>query len=592
MSSKTLRGFWRQVHRRWWTLGSAGVYLLLAVWATQPLASNLLRSVPIGHSPAVGVPWLNMWTIWWNADRLTHGFEGYWTAPIFHDLPDTFAFSEPQFLTLAVAPLLWLTDSRPLAYNVYLLGNLVLNGLFAASFLSQRGIERTLSVIGGGAVLLLPIVHSQQDVLQQIPLWPVIWTWGELLALVHHPSRRTGLKLGLALTCTALACVHQALFLALLLAPLIGIAWVAGLCRALRIFRRPAFSRMLATSTSLAIAICVFAALAGPVLWKIRQVTQRYEVDRRPEVLAQLSAMPGDYTSAWGTELLRWRPESVREGWKLSPGWIKLALAATASLLSLVVRRRRSGWVLWLVAAALLAFVFSLGTNLKWGDWMPWMTLREWVPGATAARNLFRFAYFFQLAIVLLSFQVLHLLLVSVKLTCRHSRVKRIGQAIVFLMATVAALEVTPYRTMLANVPDHRPHMAWMDFVQHETPPGQGILMLPEAPGHLLLDFQATSNAMYLGTFHKVPLLNGYTGIFPPEHYKLQGLILKGFPSQAALTEIERRRGAFVVVLHQFDSMGTYRKLAIPSGELTLEKAFETDGVATVYRLVRQAVVK
>ena len=26
---------------------------------------------------------LNLWTLWWNSERLLHGYRGYWQAPIF-----------------------------------------------------------------------------------------------------------------------------------------------------------------------------------------------------------------------------------------------------------------------------------------------------------------------------------------------------------------------------------------------------------------------------------------------------------------------------------------------------------------------------
>jgi len=29
------------------------------------------------------VPRLNLWTLWWNSERLLHGYRGYWQAPIF-----------------------------------------------------------------------------------------------------------------------------------------------------------------------------------------------------------------------------------------------------------------------------------------------------------------------------------------------------------------------------------------------------------------------------------------------------------------------------------------------------------------------------
>ena len=53
-----------------------------------------------GSSQVATVPLFNLWTIWWNADRLRHGLKDYWDAPIFYPERDTFAFSEPQPTTM------------------------------------------------------------------------------------------------------------------------------------------------------------------------------------------------------------------------------------------------------------------------------------------------------------------------------------------------------------------------------------------------------------------------------------------------------------------------------------------------------------
>ena len=98
----------------------AAVYFVLALWATWPLARFPATKLPTGNTQTETVPLLNLWTIWWNSDRLLHGLKGYWNAPIFHPAEETFAFSEPQPTTILVAPVIWLTGSRVLAYNVYL----------------------------------------------------------------------------------------------------------------------------------------------------------------------------------------------------------------------------------------------------------------------------------------------------------------------------------------------------------------------------------------------------------------------------------------------------------------------------------------
>src|SRR5258708_1206453 len=68
------------------------MYAGLALWSTWPLLRNPATTLPLGPSQVATVPLFNLWTIWWNADRLRHGLKEYWEAPIFYPERDTFAF--------------------------------------------------------------------------------------------------------------------------------------------------------------------------------------------------------------------------------------------------------------------------------------------------------------------------------------------------------------------------------------------------------------------------------------------------------------------------------------------------------------------
>ena len=91
MSSRGVRELRRPL------LGAVG-HLLTAVAVTAPLAWRPGR-LPLGTEPVATVPRFNLWTLSWTADRLTHGFAGWWDAPIFWPQRGAFAFSEPQPLT-------------------------------------------------------------------------------------------------------------------------------------------------------------------------------------------------------------------------------------------------------------------------------------------------------------------------------------------------------------------------------------------------------------------------------------------------------------------------------------------------------------
>ena len=85
--------------------------------------------MPLGTEEEPVVPLLNLWTQWWNVDRIQHGFADYWRAPIFYPAENAFTFSEPQLASGIGA---WLLDpllpTPEAVYNSLLLIHLALNG--------------------------------------------------------------------------------------------------------------------------------------------------------------------------------------------------------------------------------------------------------------------------------------------------------------------------------------------------------------------------------------------------------------------------------------------------------------------------------
>ena len=78
---------------------------------------------------------------------------------------------------------------------------------------------------------------------------------------------------------------------------------------------------------------------------------------------------------------------------------------------SLVIDALRPGERLFLLATGTLAFVCSLGLRLDIYGWQPWSTVSAVFPGLAQARNVFRFAFFVQMVVVLGAAQCLYYLL-------------------------------------------------------------------------------------------------------------------------------------------------------------------------------------
>ncbi|MDE3156410.1 MAG: discoidin domain-containing protein [Acidobacteriota bacterium] len=93
---------------------AVGVYVLATLAQLAPLLRDMAHRLP--SDP--GDPVLNAWILWWDAHAwplTTH----WWNAPAFYPAPGVLSFSE-HLLGIAVftAPIQWLTGSPILAYNV------------------------------------------------------------------------------------------------------------------------------------------------------------------------------------------------------------------------------------------------------------------------------------------------------------------------------------------------------------------------------------------------------------------------------------------------------------------------------------------
>jgi hypothetical protein len=202
------------------------IYTASALLVTWPLARNLTTSIPRGTETAITVPLFNLWTLWWNAAWFGES-SGYWNAPIFAPTPAAFALSEPQPTMMTVAPLIWCGGPPALAYNVYLLLALILNGVATSQLLRAAGAGRVGAIAGGLFVQWLPFIQWQIGVLQLVPIFWETWTVLALIRIVERPTIHRGIVLGIAFGLAFWSCENLGLFFAV---PLIVAArgWSAG----------------------------------------------------------------------------------------------------------------------------------------------------------------------------------------------------------------------------------------------------------------------------------------------------------------------------------------------------------------------------
>jgi hypothetical protein len=489
--------------KRWLgKLAPLALYLSLACASTWPLLSSLRTHVPSGSEPVATVPLVSAWALWWTSDRAAVGFADYWQAPIFYPTRDAFALSEAMPLAgLLTAPLLWCGLPLALAYNIFLLAALTLNGLCSQQLLRRQRVHPAAALFGGAIVTLLPGVHHQLGVLTLVPMFGVLLTLSSSLALLRTPTWPRGLWLGLSFTCCYLLCAQYALLLALCVGP----ALLSVLGR--RLFVR---ARLLALLLAAAVACLTLA----PVVLAQRQAAAMHRLARSPERAVRGAATPASYWRSPPAPLLR--PFGVqvdqRSGTALFPGLLKLGLAVLG--LSLALRRparARSATLLALVLA--LAMLLSVSPRLGSGAHNVHGALAAVVPGLVQVRSIWRAGLLAQLVLALLAAYGMHTLLLRVR-----TPGARVALAV---LALLAAIEVWPRPRALAPLPDRAAYEPFATFLRTHLAPGEAYLFLPLPTHPQVRAFEDTARMMVLTAAHGHPMLNGYSSFFPAPYEAL-----------------------------------------------------------------------
>lgn len=518
----------RTAWRPWvWLILQGLLFLILAVFSTFPSVESWRTAIPTGTEPVATVPMFNLWTIWWNADRVRHGFADYWNAPIYYPADDAFAFSEPQPVTALLAPVVWRAGPAPAA-NLYVLLSLTLNGVFSAWLIRRLTHNRIAGLCGGAMVIMLPFIHWQLGVYQSIPLWGVIWTIGALAGYGRQPTLLRGLGVGLALACAYWLSSNIGLFFVLVL--LASGGWLLG----------PRLAEI-RTWRNLAPGAVLCLLLVMPIVGVQWHVGQKHGFSRSTDEIRTLSLEPADYAETPWPQLFAFgglgdpQPEHF---WRLNPGNLKLFLAAFGVALGFIEPSLRR-WTAFAVTFGTAAFILSLGLNLQIGSWHPYQTLINLIPGLGQVRNVFRFAVFVQLIVALLAAQTLAWSCAAWPsgMGARNTadaepayrrrqdqtspiarppkpRPRRsiLGALVALSIGGVAAMEVVPPRQAMFELPSPQPNHRWIDWLLANSDPTDAVVHFPLAPDNMPDSALETTTWMYWQTIHHRRLVNGYSG--------------------------------------------------------------------------------
>jgi hypothetical protein len=505
------------------------IFAIFVYWILFPAWNHRWGALPTSRVTVATVPMLNAWIIAWNAEQLANGFPDYWNAPIFHPETNALAYNEPQPLTGLVAPVVWLTGSPNFAYLAYLALSLLLNGLFTFRLVATLGVNFWLRIVGGMSVMLQPLVLQNIDVLQLVPLWGFLWSFDCLYKLSRAPSPAIGLQLGAALTVVFWASVHQGFLFSLLLLPALPLL--------IRQQQRTASVRALGVAGLLAIL------MVAPIVYPIAMATRDARFERSEATVRGLSATTDQWLRSVKPAVATESEEREDDLRGLNPGWLRIALVALLFVLEARrVSNTRRRFRTFLAVIALGGFVLSYGANLEFFGWNIWFSLCSLVPPLAGVRSVYRFAYFSQLALIVLATLGIQQFWLRGRAWSRSKgTLTRVGwvNGLGIILMLGMLVEVPPPKLRMIATTDVRFPPDWIAYLREHAAPGDVVLCLPFFAGNTERDFELTTLRMLQLSGSGLRLVNGYSGFFPSTwHEHVQSF---SAPARSLLTADELR---------------------------------------------------
>lgn len=458
--------------------------------------------------------YFNMWRLEWIARALSTR-ASLFDGNIFYPEPRTLAFSDAMLVEGSVAaPLIWIGLPPVLVHNLMLLGAIALSG--AAMFALVHYLTRSR-----GAALLAGIVFAFAPYrFEHYMHMELQWTmWMPLAFLAFHRTLdtgqlRAGLLTGVFVALQMLSSIYYGVFLATLL----------GMAGALFLLfdRRTSVRRALVPlAAGAALAIVVSAAYALPYLHARNRVGERPQ-----EQVVQFSARPSSYLVATPTNclyggMLQSRGAGER---RLFPGLLVVLLA----VIGLLLKPQPARTLVYLLALV-AAFEASLGIR-----GYLYRFLFEYVVVYRGLRAPARLGIFVVMFLGILGAYGYTAIAASMRASTRR-----------VLVAVLAATLLIEYSVTLAleRYPNQAP--ALYRYLA-ELPPGVVAEFPAPTPESLPgLDAEYT----YMSIFHWHPLVNGYSGSYPPT-YLVRMDRVRNFPDHASMLQL-RRDGVRYVVVHE-----------------------------------------
>jgi hypothetical protein len=494
-----------------------------------------------------------MWRLRWFAHALVTPSARVFDTNIFYPETATLALSDAMIVEgVVAAPLIWARTPPVLVHNLMLLGAIVLSG--AAMFALARYLtgSRAAGLLAGIVFAFAPyrVEHLMHMELQ----WAM---WSPLAFLALHRAFDTGKwRYGVATGGLIALQMLSSIYYGIFLASLLGLGAVMLLARDRSVPLRRALPPLLAGAV---LAAAISAAYAVPYSRAHARVGDRSEFD-----VTAFSARPSSYLAATPGNWLYGQARTSRVGpeRRLFPGAIPVLLAVVGLLLQ-VPSRRAIVYLLLLVAA----FEASLGFRGYSYSFLYDHVAAFRVLRATARLGLFVLMFVGVLAAY--GYQAL-----------ARGRAPATRAVLAGLLAVAILMEYRatfPLTTYVNTAPPIYRILA-------RQPPGV-VAEFPVPRAETLPGDEA--QYAYMSTFHWFPLVNGYSGNYPPSYLgRLDRL--EGFPAPRAIDQLRRDRVTYVIVhgsSYLGPAFGELRTRILATDRLVELGAFDdAEGHAVLYR--------
>lgn len=483
------------------------LFVVLTAAMTWPQAQHLSTWIHDTDDPL-----LSIWRLSWIAHILPTNPGNLFNANIFYPEPRTLAYTDSVLLQGVLgAPWMWAGVSNVAVYNLLLLLSIALSGWAMWKYAAHLTGSSAAAVLAGIVFAFVPFRfdHYHHLELQATIFLPLTLLYFE--RAIETGSRRDAWLMMAAFTAQMYSGIYYAVFLVTALAPIATLRlWLATPAARLAFVR----GAVPAVAAALVVVIPYAIAYGG---------NRETLGDRLDSEIRLYSATWSNYIATTAGNV--WYGATAAYGQSerfLFPGAIALGLGAAG--LAAFDRQRAT-----LAAVGAVGLIISLGLNSPLYE-----ALRAIVVPYRGLRAPARAAILVYVALAALA-------------AFGWARLMR-GRAprtVLIATAVVAAVLLGEYRTRLDSwleLPGEPPEVyRWL-----AQQPRSVVAEVPFAKANELHTL-ADGLYMFYSTTHWQPIVNGYSGYFPPTYLELTDRT-KGFPDDASIAYLKQREVDLIVV--------------------------------------------